>query len=181
MNIDHSYCFFFFLNWRKERVGWIEKLASTYICYWFLSVCNIPGSVLRIYLKLKKIIFNLSPYPFFKCIFQGALSTFTGLPWWLRWWGIFLQYRRPRFNPWVGKVLWRSEGQPTPVFLPGESHGQREPGGLQSMGSQRVVYDWVTNTHTHTNTHTNKHSHRMSNSNHHPLLELYSANQAESL
>ena len=29
-----------------------------------------------------------------------------------------------------------------------------EPGGLQSMGWQRVRHDWVTNTHTHTHTHT---------------------------
>ena len=28
-----------------------------------------------------------------------------------------------------------------------------EPGGLQSMGSQRVGHNWVTNTHTHTRTH----------------------------
>ena len=41
------------------------------------------------------------------------------------------------FNPWVRKIPWRSIWQPTPVFLPGESHGQ-EPGGLHSMGSQRV-------------------------------------------
>ena len=26
---------------------------------------------------------------------------------------------------WVGKILWRRKWQPTPVFLPGESHGQR--------------------------------------------------------
>ena len=30
-----------------------------------------------------------------------------------------------QFNPWVRKIPWRSEQQPTPVFLPGESHGQR--------------------------------------------------------
>ena len=35
---------------------------------------------------------------------------------------------RPGFHPWVGERA----RQPTPVFLPGESHGQ-EPGGLQSM------------------------------------------------
>ena len=29
------------------------------------------------------------------------------------------------FSPWVGKVPWRWKWQPTPVFLPGESHGQR--------------------------------------------------------
>ena len=32
---------------------------------------------------------------------------------------------RPGFNPWVGKILWRRAWQPTPVFLPEESHGQR--------------------------------------------------------
>jgi len=29
------------------------------------------------------------------------------------------------FNPWVGKIPWRREWQPTPAFLPGESQGQR--------------------------------------------------------
>ena len=33
---------------------------------------------------------------------------------------------------------WRREELPTPVFLPGESPWTEEPGGLQSMGSQRV-------------------------------------------
>ena len=43
-----------------------------------------------------------------------------------------LQCRRPRFGPWVGKIPWRREWQPTPVFLPGESHGQRSLGGYSS-------------------------------------------------
>ena len=30
------------------------------------------------------------------------------------------------FNPWVGKIPWRRAWQPTPVFWPGESHGQRK-------------------------------------------------------
>ena len=33
--------------------------------------------------------------------------------------------RRRRFNPWVEKIPWRRKWQPTPVSLPGESHGQR--------------------------------------------------------
>ena len=37
------------------------------------------------------------------------------------------QYRRSRFNPWVGKNPWRREWLPTPIFLPGESHRQRSP------------------------------------------------------
>ena len=34
-----------------------------------------------------------------------------------------LQYRRPGFDPWVGKIPWRRERLPTPVFWPGEFHG----------------------------------------------------------
>ena len=47
------------------------------------------------------------------------------------------------FHPWVGKIPWRRAWQPTPVFLPEKYHGQEEPGGLQSMGSQRVAHDWA--------------------------------------
>ena len=61
---------------------------------------------------------------------------------------IRLQCRRPGFNPWVGKIPWRREWQPTPVFLPGESTWTEEPGGLQSIGSQRVRRGWATK-HTH--------------------------------
>ena len=35
------------------------------------------------------------------------------------------QSRRCGFDLWVGKIPWRRAWQPTPVFLPGESHGQR--------------------------------------------------------
>ena len=49
-----------------------------------------------------------------------------------------LQFRRARFDPWVGKIPWRREWQPTPVFLPGESPWTEEPGGLQSVGLQRA-------------------------------------------
>ena len=35
------------------------------------------------------------------------------------------RHKRCGFNPWVGKIPWRRAWQPTPVFLPGESHGQR--------------------------------------------------------
>ena len=43
-------------------------------------------------------------------------------------------------DPWVGKIPWRREWQPTPVFLPGEFYGQRSLVGYKDpfMGSQRV-------------------------------------------
>ena len=47
------------------------------------------------------------------------------LPWGLRCYRICLQCRRPVFGPWVGKIPWRKDWQPTPVFLPGGSHRQR--------------------------------------------------------
>jgi len=53
------------------------------------------------------------------------------------------------FDPWVGKIPWRKKWQPTPLFLPGEFHGQ-EPGRLQSMRSRRVGHALVTNTFTFT-------------------------------
>ena len=57
---------------------------------------------------------------------------------------IHLQFRRPEFDYWFGMIPWRSAWQPTPVFLPGESPWTVEPGGLQSMGSQRVEHSWAT-------------------------------------
>ena len=45
------------------------------------------------------------------------------------------------FDPWVGKIPWRRAWQPIPVFLPGESPWTEEPGGLQSVGSQRIGHD----------------------------------------
>ena len=44
----------------------------------------------------------------------------------------------------VGKIPWRRTWQPTPVFLPEEFPWSEEPGGLQSMGSQRVRHDRAT-------------------------------------
>ena len=43
--------------------------------------------------------------------------------------------RRPRFNFWVGKILWRRKRQPTPVFLPGKSHGQSSLVGYSPAGA----------------------------------------------
>ena len=36
---------------------------------------------------------------------------------------------RPGFDPWVGKIPWRGERLPTPVFWPGEFRGLYSPWG----------------------------------------------------
>ena len=46
---------------------------------------------------------------------------------------ICLQCRRHSFNPWVEKIPWR-KWQSTPVFLPGEFHGQRSLAGSSPKG-----------------------------------------------
>ena len=46
------------------------------------------------------------------------------------------QSRRHGFDPWVEKIPWIRKWQPTPVFLPGKTHGQRSLAGY--MGSQRI-------------------------------------------
>ena len=49
---------------------------------------------------------------------------------------ICLQCRRPRFDPWVGKIPWRRKWQPTPVSLPGKSHGHRRLVGCSTWGQK---------------------------------------------
>ena len=56
--------------------------------------------------------------------------------------------KRCRFDPWVGKIPWRRAQQPTPVFLPGESHAQRHLAGCSAQGctdSDTAEVTW----HTH--------------------------------
>ena len=43
-------------------------------------------------------------------------------------------FKRHGFNPWVRKILWRREWLLTPVFLPGESHGQWSLVGYSPWG-----------------------------------------------
>ena len=45
-----------------------------------------------------------------------------------------MQYRRPGFNPWVGKISWRMEWQPIQERLPGEFRGQRSLVGYNQWG-----------------------------------------------
>ena len=44
------------------------------------------------------------------------------------------RHKRHRFDPWVRKIPWRRKWKPTPVFLPGESHGPRSGVGCSPWG-----------------------------------------------
>ena len=62
------------------------------------------------------------------------------------------QCRRHRihgFVPWVKKISWRRKWQPTPVFSPWKSHGQRRLAGYSPWGPK----EWDKTEHTHTHIH----------------------------
>ena len=58
--------------------------------------------------------------------------------WWLRRLSICLQCRRPGFDLWVGNFPWRRKWQPTPVLLPGKSHGRRSLVGYSPWGCKEL-------------------------------------------
>ena len=57
---------------------------------------------------------------------------------------IICQCRRPQFKSWVGKIHWKRDRLPTPVFLPGKSHGLRSLAGYSPMELQKSQ-TWLSN------------------------------------
>ena len=57
--------------------------------------------------------------------------------------------RRRRSDSWVRKIPWRRAWQPTPVFLPGEFHGQRSL-VVYSPQVHRAGHDWSNLAYVHT-------------------------------
>ena len=86
-----------------------------------------------------------------------AVCHIYGLSWWVSGKKICLQCRRPRFYSWFRRFPGKERGYPSSI-LAQRILWTEEPGGLLSMGSQRVEHKWVTNTciHTHTCTHTHR-------------------------
>ena len=64
------------------------------------------------------------------------------------------RHRRCKFDSWIGKIPCRREWQPTPVFLPGKSHGQRSLAGYSPWGRKESDMTEHAHPHTHTHTHT---------------------------
>ena len=92
-------------------------LCAVTCSVWKMDVCqdeidvSFPGKNKEEY-RLEKA--NLI---FIQCLFYAQVALAVKEP--------AFQCRRHRFNPWIGKSPWRRAWQPIPVFLPGESHGQR--------------------------------------------------------
>ena len=96
--------------------------------------------------KLNKQGDNIQPWctlyllgiKYFKLCHTFEIYLHYILPWWLRQWSICLQCRRPRFDPWVRKILCRRKRQPTPVLFPGKSHGRRTLVGHSPWGRKEL-------------------------------------------
>ena len=115
-------------------------LASLNIQFIFTFFPQFPPITSRVALleSVSSIAFACFFSLLLKVSFSWRLSGKESTCWW----------RRLRTDPWVSppgvmKIPWRRKWQPTPVFLPGESPWTEEPGGLQSMGLQRVRHDWA--------------------------------------
>ena len=63
------------------------------------------------------------------------------LPWWLSAEEPSCQCSRLGPSPWARQISWRKKWQPSPVFLPGKSHGQRSLAGYSPWGCKRVRHD----------------------------------------
>ena len=95
-------------NGKQLESAWLEVL-----CMRSLVQCLVKGAHKMVTQLMSKI--------------QG-LKGVIGLPRWYSGKEPTCQCRRCKrrgFDPWLGKISWRRKWQPTPVFLPGKSHGQR--------------------------------------------------------
>ena len=107
------------------------KTLLFFFCYFSVISPHIQHSISKKYMKLNEY-----------CDYLGAIILFTG----------FLggtsskeptcqcsRHKGRGFDPWIGKIPWRGAWQPTPVFLPGESRGQRSQVGY----SHKVTKSWT--------------------------------------
>ena len=111
-----------------------EKHGSQYLPYTYLIAQFQYTNSFRIMNSQSQLKTLLS-------IWESA----SGLPRWCSGKESACQGRRCKrrgFDFLLGKTPWGRKWQPTPVCLSGESPWTEEPGGLQSMGSQRVRHDW---------------------------------------
>ena len=72
------------------------------------------------FLVQTRIIFHSYPQPWYHI---DTVYLVVGVPWWLSVKESVCQCKKHGFDPWSGKIPWRRKWQPTPVFLPGKSHG----------------------------------------------------------
>ena len=128
----------------KQRVSgdgvtevWLGCCFSVLGQEWYsaISIASWPGN------QTTESLFIYFFHPDLKiwCLQRPLSPTFriTRFPRWLNGKQSACQCRkckRRRFDPWVRKIPWKRKWQPTPIFLPEKSHGQRSLVGYSSWG-----------------------------------------------
>ena len=125
-----SFVFLFYSS--PKQLGWYPTCFVEWFSppspFFFLT--QLTGSNVNLIQKQPSEIYNISP-------FWASLG--------LRQQRVCLQCRRLGFDPWVKKIPWRRESQPTPVFLPEEFHGQRSLAGCSPWGHKELdTSEWLT-------------------------------------
>ena len=140
---------------RWDLVLWWPVIQPVIPCIWELGVwaTGPPGQSLWGILNSFLCALDLGRW-FLRCQFSLfiTVSASDRLPWWLRGKELAYQCRKCRrywFNPWVRKIPWRRVWQPTPVFLPRESHGQRSLAGCSPWGRKDSDTAERLSMHTH--------------------------------
>ena len=87
------------------------------------------------------------PSPLFVFHVNVTCVCISGLPRWLSGKESVCQCRLLGFDPWVGKIPWSRQWQPTPGFLPGKSNGQGSLAGYSPWGHKES--DITERAHTH--------------------------------
>ena len=114
--------------WKAEHTAFQETLFTLPPCVWH-TLAFFRGQTLQLHAGSAALV----------PLFSDRTSLVTHMV------NICLQFRRPGFNPWVGKISWRRKWQPTIVFLPGKSHGRRNLVGYSPWGCK----EWDTTERLH--------------------------------
>ena len=105
------------------------------MCHDYVSFLIMPSLSLEL----------LTPLVYTELVFFPPLICLSVLSFGLPRWcsgkesaGLGRRHKRGGFDPWVGKMPWRKKWQPTPVFLPGKSNGQRNLVGSSPWGHKEL-------------------------------------------
>ena len=138
--------------WVTSRVLELSRDCQTTVplkCRWMMRAKSISFNCLTficyiyLFMHLGKVFWNIYMYIFLNmcmyiCMFVDIctfIHAYTGFP------GDDIgkestcqcgRRRRLRIDPWVGKIPWKRKWQPTPVFLPRKSCGQKSLVGYHS-------------------------------------------------
>ena len=99
----------------------------------FLGCCNKPPALRRVLMTYYILTMHLGG----TCIPHLRVSMVA------QWLENLPAMQETWFSPWVGQIPWGRKWQPTPVFLPGEFHGQKSLEVYSLWGRKELRHNWV--------------------------------------